>query len=153
MAGVNLPKDFDPKAHKARARKFAQTLPTRENCDLSDPQQEFLWMLVALPGMNGGQQAMPTSYNMLVSQHLSECGAMLQCPECGHMKEPLKVYVPPAASDAHWLTSPGRWMPPDKAPAGRSGDAIDKLVQGLSQQQKAAFLERLLRLREDGELQ
>lgn len=151
MPGLNLPKDFDPKAHKEKARKFAHRLPVRENCDLTDPQEMFLWMLVAPPGMNGGQQAMPSSYNMLVSQHLYECGAMLKCPECGYSKLPDKVYVPPDAHDPHWMTSPGRWVDPDEAPE-QDGNAIDKIVDALTVQQAASFLDRLLKLRERGEI-
>ena len=77
--GVNLPSGFNPKDKVFQ--KFAHTLPRRENCDLSNPKEMFLWMLVALPGVNGGQQIMPASYNMLVSEHLHQCGAILRCPE------------------------------------------------------------------------
>lgn len=151
MPGVNLPKDFDAKAFKQKTRKFAHALPTRDTCDLTDPMEMFLWMMVALPGVNGGQQVMPASYNMLVSQHLHACGAMLACEACGYEKTPAKVYVPPAAHDPHWLTSPGRWVSPDKAPQG-VGNAIDKSLAALPTHQKEALLQRLLKLRESGEL-
>lgn len=146
---VNLPKGFDPK-DKA-FKKFANKLPTKENCDLSDPRQMFLWMLVALPGMNGGHQAMPSSYNMLVSQHLYECGAMLQCPDCGHTKEPLKQYVPPAADDPHWMTSPGKWVRPEDAPTD-TVDPLDDALDKLTNQQQAALLRRLKTRHEEGRL-
>lgn len=149
MRPVNLPKNFDPK--DKQFKRFANKLPTRENCDLDDPREMFLWMLVALPGMNGGHQAMPASYNMLISQHLYECGAMLKCPECGHVREPEKVYVPPAAEDPHWMTSPGRWMTPDKAPR-RDGDALDATLDRLTNQQQAALFERLKRRHEEGQI-
>jgi len=151
VPGVNLPKDFDPKAFKQKTRKFAHAIPTRDTCDLTDPMEMFLWMMVALPGVNGGQQVMPSSYNMLVSQHYYECGAMLACPACGHEKTPEKVYVPPSAHDPHWLTSPGRWVAPGKEPADEE-NAIDKSLAALPSHQKAALLQRLLKLRESGEL-
>lgn len=151
MPGVNLPKGFDAKAHQQSARKFANMLPTRENCNLEDPREMFLWMLVALPGMNGGQQAMPSSYNMLVSQHMFECGAMLACPECGHSRVPQKAYVPPGAEDAHWMTSPGQWTDPDKVPP-REVDPMDDALDKLTNQQQAALFHRLKTRHEAGEL-
>lgn len=149
MRGVNLPNGFDPAEHKRRARKFANALPTRDNCDLDDPLEMFLWMLVAPPGVNGGAQAMPSSYNMLVSQHLYECGAMLRCPACGYSRDPEKTYVPPSADDPHWLTSPGRWSAPQDVPI-RGDDPIDKALQEMHPQMKAGLLQRLLKMREEG---
>lgn len=149
MPGVNLPKGFDPK-NKAY-KKFANKLPTRENCDLSDPKEMFVWMLVAQPGMNGGQQAMPSSYNMLLSEHLYECGAMLTCPECGHSKQPEKVYVPPPADDPHWMTSPGRWAKPGDVPP-REKDPLDDTLDRLTSLQQAALYDRLKKRREEGQM-
>ncbi len=148
MVAPNLPKDFDAAAHKRSARKFANTIPVRESCDLDDPKEKFLWMLVALPGMNGGQQAMPAAYNMLISEALWRRGAMLKCDSCGHMKEPEEVYVPPSASDPHWLTSPGRWVSKDKVPA--PVPKIDEVVEAMAPQLKAALFERLKRMHEEG---
>lgn len=92
---------FDPAKYN-----FAKGFPTRENCDLSDPKEMFLWMLVALPGVRGAQLVMPISYNMAVSEHLYECGARLAA-------DPVKKYQAPAANEPHWMTSPGRWVPLD----------------------------------------
>lgn len=151
MPGVNLPKDFDAEAHKLAARKFSNTVPTRETCDLDSPLEKFLWMLVGLPGMNGGQQAMPSSYNMLVSQALDKRGAMLKCEACGHMKDPEEVYVPPSAQDPHWMTSPGRWLPKDKVPQP-TGDQLDEVLDAMPAMQQAALLRRLERRRAEGDL-
>lgn len=152
----NLPKGFDVKAHERSARKFANMLPTRGNCDLTDPMEMFLWTYVAMPGMNGGQMAFPSSYGMLLSQHQFELGVMLQCGECGHTKDPSKVYLAPSAQDAHWMTSPGRWVSPEKAAeqtAKRAdGDPIDNALAPLSNQQKAALFERLRKQHEAGHL-
>lgn len=149
MPPVNLPKNFNPR--DPQFKKFSNRLPTKETCDLTNPREMFLWMLVAQPGMNGGQMAAPSSYNMLISEHLYECGAMLTCENCGHTKEPKKVYVPPSAEDPHWMTSPGRWVKPDQVPK-REGDALDSALDKLSNQQKAALFERLKRQREAGDL-
>lgn len=146
---VNLPEGFDPHEHKRRANKFANQLPTRDNCDLADPREMFLWMLVAPPGLNGGQQAMPAAYNMLMSQHLYECGAMLTCDQCGHARDPAKVYVPPSAADPHWMTSPGRWVQPRHARTD-TADPLDAAIDKLTNQQQAALLQRLQRRHKEG---
>lgn len=150
MPGVNLPKGFDAESHKRSAKKFANALPMRETCDLDNPREMFLWMLVALPGMNGGQQAMPSSYNMLVSEALYRRGAMLKCEACGHEKEPEEVYVPASAEDPHWMTSPGRWVPKDRAPVAE-GDQLDAVLEKMPAMQKAAILQRLEKLRAGGD--
>jgi hypothetical protein len=137
--GVNLPPGFDPKDRKYT--KFANALPTRETCDLTDPAEMFLWMLVALPGVNGGHQVMPSSYNMLVSEHLYRCGAMLQCPQCGHTKEPQCQYVSPSADDAHWMTSPGTWKDPKDVI--QQEDPMDVVLDKMPPQIQARLLRRL----------
>ncbi|OYN80416.1 phage gene 29 protein family protein [Mycolicibacterium sphagni] len=147
----NLPKDFDAEDHKRKARKFSNMVPTRENCDLADPLEMFLWTYVALPGMNGGQMGFPSSYGMLMSKHQFEVGVMLQCPQCGHSKQPEKVYVPPAANDPHWMTSPGKWTAPENAPK-RDGDPLDAALDGLTHQQQAALFERLQKKHQEGVL-
>ncbi len=141
MTGVNLPKGFNPK--DKQYRKFANKLPTRENCDLTDPREMFLWMFIALPGMNGGQMAFPASVGMVWSEHFHELGAMLECPDCGHTRQPEKVYVPPAAEDPHWLTSPGRWKKPGEVPKPDK-DAADAALDALTSTQQATILLRIL---------
>lgn len=109
----------------------------------------FLWMLVALPGVNGGYQAFPSSYNMLVSEHLYECGAMLQCPNCQHTQEPQKHWTAPAGNDPHWLTSPGYWVRGEKPE--QQTDAMDEALDKMTSQQQAALYERLKRKLQGGE--
>lgn len=145
--GVNLPDNFNK--DDPVYSKFVHNIPTRDNCNLDDPKQMFVWMFVALPGVNGGYQIMPSSYNMLISEHIYDCGAMLKCPSCGHMKDPAKVWIPPAANDPHWLTSPGRWVKPKDVPKDMV-DPIDDALNKLTTQQHAALLKRL-KEREKGE--
>lgn len=125
-------------------------LPRRENCDLTKPTEMFLWALVALPGVNGGYQVMPTAYNMVISEHLFEVGAMLECPQCGFSKDPMKKYQPPKAGEGHWLTSPGYWVTPE-TPDSQPHPAREALA-GLTATQKAELLDELLRERELGDL-
>lgn len=129
--------NFDPTKYT-----FNRGFPTRENCDLNDPKEMFLWMLAALPGVRGAQLVMPVSYNMTVSEHLHECGAQLACRSCGYMADPVKKYQPPSATEAHWLTSPGRWVSLD-TPDVKPHPAREVLGR-MSSQQKAELLELLL---------
>lgn len=146
VAGVNMPKGFDKRNYS-----FAKGFPTHENCDLDNPREMFLWAMVALPGQNGAQLVMPLSYLMMISEHLHEVGAMLTCEACGFSKQAQKVYVPPSGDDPHWLTSPGRWVDPDKAP-DRDGDPLDQAIEALTGTQKAALFARLKKLAEAGDL-
>lgn len=81
-------------------------VPTRENCDLTNPREMFLWMFTAVPGLNGAQLMLPPEFFMLISEHQYELGARLAA-------EPLKKYRPPTSNDPHWATSPGQWVPVD----------------------------------------
>jgi hypothetical protein len=125
--------------------RFAQGFPTRENCDLSNPREAFLWMLVALPGVNGAMLTVPVGYNMAVSEHLWECGARPAA-------EPLKKWIPPKATGPHWMTSPGRWAPVD-SPEDDQEHPADAALAKLTQQQKAELYERLRAMHERGALE
>ncbi|MCG7610337.1 DUF2744 domain-containing protein [Mycobacterium sp. CnD-18-1] len=146
MPGVNMPKGFDKRNYK-----FAKGFPIRENCDLDNPKEMFLWMLVALPGQNGAQLVMPISYLMMMSEHLHDVGAMLQCPECGFSKQPGKAYVAPSGNDPHWLTSPGRWVDPAAVPQ-RDSETLDEVLDKMPAIQQAALFERLKKRHEAGVL-
>ncbi|PJE24762.1 MAG: hypothetical protein CK431_04300 [Mycobacterium sp.] len=127
---------FDPSRYN-----FSKGFPTRENCDLNDPREMFLWMLAALPGVRGAQLVMPVTYNMVISEHLYECGARLAA-------EPVKKYQAPAANDPHWMTSAGRWVPldtPDSKPHP-ARQVLDKLTVA----QKAELLAELLKEQQGG---
>jgi len=110
--------------------------PRRENCDLNNPRQAFLWMMVALPGVRGAQMVMPIAYNELVSEHLWKCGARPSA-------DPVIKYQPPLANDPHWLTSPGRWVPVDSPEQGEANPAR-KALDKLTVQQRAELLRELL---------
>ncbi|WP_084510603.1 phage gene 29 protein family protein [Nocardia lijiangensis] len=76
--------------------------PTRENCDPSDPEEAFLWMLVGLPGSKGAPLLLPIQHLRAVSRRLWDCGAR-------PVADPVIKYRPPRAGDPHWLVSPGTW--------------------------------------------
>lgn len=122
--------------------KFTKGFPTRENCDLDNPREKFLWCLVALPGMRGASLAMPVDYLMMISEHLHECGV-------DFVRAPTKKWQPPKANDPHWMTSPGRWVSADTP--DEAGDPAQQALDALTRQQKAEIFERLKRMQESGD--
>ncbi|MFG1796683.1 DUF2744 domain-containing protein [Nocardia sp. NPDC049149] len=76
--------------------------PIRDNCDPTDPEEAFLWMLVGLPGLKGAPLLLPVQHLRAVSRRLWDCGAR-------PVGEPVIKYRPPRAGDPHWLLSPGTW--------------------------------------------
>ncbi|MGV7681579.1 phage gene 29 protein family protein [Mycobacterium kansasii] len=134
MIAQTIPPDF---------KEFTKGFPTRDNCDLSDPYQMFLWMFVALPYVKGGPLIMPIDYYQFVSRRLHDLGAMLQCPSCGHANAPTLKYQAPLATDPNWMTSPGKWVPvdtPDNDVRPPAAKAADQLMT----QQQAELLKELL---------
>ncbi len=100
--------------------------PTREVCNLDDPDEMFLWMLVGLPGQDGAPLPMPQSALRMVSRRLYNAGARFHPEHC------TIKYRPPQAGDPNILTNPGTWMgidEPDPDPKALFG--------GLSREQKA----------------
>lgn len=93
--------------------KWGKGFPTRDNCDLDDPKEMYLWTLVGLPGMNGGPLILPPEYLMMVSEHIFELVGPVKCEACGHLHDPEKKYIPPTGSEPNWATSPGQWVPAD----------------------------------------
>lgn len=110
--------------------------PTRENCDPSDPEEAFLWMFAALPHVKGAPLIMPIEYYRAVSQRLWDLGAR-------PAEEPTLEWIAPSASEPHWLTSPGRWVPAGSAPKRTDRDQARDAVANMSLQQKAELLKVL----------
>lgn len=114
---------------------WTKGFPVRENCDPNNPYEVFLWMLVALPGQNGGQLIMPVTYLQLVSKRLWDLG-------CRPAEAPTLKYRRPTGLEPHWMTSPGTWVPVDtpdddpRTPARRAADSLLPL-------QKAELLREL----------
>ncbi len=109
-------------------------LPTRENCDLTNPYEMFLWMFVASPGLNGAPLMIPIDSFQLWSKRLHDLGAMLVCENCGHTKTPTLKYQRAAAGDPNPWTAPGRWVPvdtpdPDPNPVAVAADTLPTAQQ------------------------
>lgn len=117
--------------------------PTRENCDRNDPEEAFLWMFAALPHVKGAPLIMPIEYYRQVSKRLWDLGAR-------PVEDPVLEWVPPSATEPHWITSPGRWVPAGTGPKRTELDEAKDAVARMSMQQKAELFKALKSL-EDGE--
>src|SRR5690606_9546717 len=80
-------------------------LPTKENCDPNDPEEAFLWQLIAMPGMKGAPVPFPIEYLRQVSRRIWNCGSR---PNVAEQKE---WYHPPQAGDISPMFAAGEWKP------------------------------------------
>lgn len=73
-----------------------EDLPTRENCDPTNPEEAFLWMFVGLPGVNGASMIMGPDYYRQISKQLWELGARPAEEPIKHLENGRWVYDDPA---------------------------------------------------------
>jgi len=75
----------------------------QENCDLTKPEEHFLWMLMAIPV---GNEMMPILENSArtISKHLYECGARF------HPKLQEKKYQAPPRGQQNHMNGAARWV-------------------------------------------
>jgi Protein of unknown function (DUF2744) len=88
-------------------KPFNKGLPQRNNCNLDDPYEMFLWCFVALPYVNGGPLIMPIDYYQHVSKRLYDLGLRLTA-------EPILKYEPPTGLEPNWMSCAGRWVAADE---------------------------------------
>ena len=119
--------------------------PTRENCDPTNPREAFLWMFAALPHVKGAPLIMPISYYEEISQRLWDLGAR-------PTEEPTLEWVAPTATEPHWLTSPGRWVPAGTAPKRTEQDEARDAISRMSMQQRAELFKVLEALEAGGQI-
>lgn len=108
--------------------------PLRENCDPTNPEEAFLWMLVGLPGMQGAPLPFPVEYLRQVSKRLWDCGARPST-------EPAIKYRRPSSSEPNWLTSPGSWVAVDEPDDVR--DPLGEALAAMTAVQKGELLQAL----------
>lgn len=100
-------------------------------------------MFAALPHVKGAPLIMPLEYYRAVSKRLWDLGARpVEAPEL--------EWVPPSATEPHWLTSPGRWVPAGSAPKRTEEEEARDAVAKMSLQQKTELL-KVLEALEAGE--
>ena len=103
--------------------------PRRENCDPNNPEEAFLWMFAAVPGVRGAPLIMPVSYYRAVSKRLWDLG-------CRPIEEPTLEWVAPTSADPNWITSPGRWVPAGSMAAQTDEDRAQAAVDQMTSQQQ-----------------
>lgn len=79
--------------------------PTQDNCDPKKPDEFMAWAMVAPPRMKGAALILPSEYCQLYSGDMWKKGFRW------HKRYQEIEWHPPASGDAHWLTSPGKWVP------------------------------------------
>ncbi|MBF6291796.1 DUF2744 domain-containing protein [Nocardia farcinica] len=106
-----------------------QGVPTRENCDLDNPRQKFLWMFTAMPGMQGAPLILPPEYWELMSWRICVLGGDL-------VHEPGQKWQAPVTNMATspW-TAAGKWVHPDEPEPERK--TIKEMIEALPQQDRA----------------
>lgn len=80
-----------------------QGVPTRENCDLTNPRQAFMWMFTAPPGQTGAPMMWTTDYFELLSWRMWVLGAR-------PVEEPTQKWVPPENMTANPWMAAGKWI-------------------------------------------
>ena len=99
-------------------------IPTRDNCDLSNPRQKFLWMFTAAPGQKGAPLVMPTEYYEMQSYHMCVLGADIKA-------KPKLKWRPPNNMVANRWGASGEWVDVDDPdpPRQTMADIVEKLPQ------------------------
>ena len=110
-------------------------LPTRENCDLRNPRQAFLWMFTGMPGVVGAPLIFPTEYWEEVSYHQWECGARPSA-------KPVKKYQVSRESMMNHWTAAGKWV--DLSEPDAPEKTLADVVEEMSQADKIALREVVL---------
>lgn len=108
------------KRQQVKSRPFAE-LPTREQCDPTRPDEAFLWMFVALPGVRGGPMLQTVSKTQEGSKRLWDLGAR-------PVEEPTLRYVRTSGTESNWATSAGRWVDASEVvPSDEIGVSLAKM--------------------------
>ncbi|MFD4294131.1 DUF2744 domain-containing protein [Rhodococcus sp. NPDC058532] len=115
-------------------------LPTIDKCDLSDPEEVFLWTYLGLPDVIGAPLVWPIPFWRKVSKHQIDCGLMLQCPSCGH-REPPKIKYRIDATEDLMMGGGGRWVPADEPDPER--DILAERLDAIRPDLQRAMLARL----------
>ena len=86
-------------------------IPLQQDCNLADPEEMFLWMFTALPGME--EQApmlVPPTWARKWSKRMYDAGARF------HPEEQTIKYIPPPQQSSILFAGGGRWVPIDEQP-------------------------------------
>lgn len=113
-------------------------LPTRDNCDLENPRQMFLWQYTALPGVVGAPMVFPVEYWELVSFHQWQLGSRLA-------EEPVKKYQVTQGSMLDPYSAAGKWVGLDEAdPETKTlADVVDEMPLAHQRELKQVVMDKM----------
>jgi hypothetical protein len=134
----------DGKAYHQWPAWEGQGVPLRENCDLDNPRQKFLWMFTAMPGMRGAPLMMPAEYWEMQSWRMCVLGADVVNEPTQKWQAPVNTVNPHMAA--------GQWVDLDAAEPERKtlADMVRELPQKDRADIRAAVLEQM-GLEDDGD--
>jgi len=115
-----------------------QGLPLRENCDLRNPRQAFLWMFTGMPGVVGAPLMLGTEYWEMQSWRMWILGARPSA-------KPTLKYQPPKNAVADRWTAQGEWvsMETPDLPQSSWTDVVAQLPQSDRAELKQVVLEKM----------
>ena len=114
---------------------MANGIPLQHECDLDDPEEMFLWMFTALPGIE--EQApmlVPPVWARKWSKRLYDAGARF------HPNEQKIKYIPPAQSGSFLNAGSGRWVSMNEVP---TTEETTPSIAGLSIAEKREVVKQL----------
>ncbi|MGC0364998.1 hypothetical protein ABH922_002982 [Rhodococcus sp. 27YEA15] len=113
-------------------------LPVRENCDLRNPRQAFLWMFTGMPGVVGAPLMLGTEYWEMQSWRMWILGARPSA------KPTLKYQPSSNALEDRW-TAQGDWVPMDTPDPPRSSweEIVAQLPHSDRAELKQVVLEKM----------
>lgn len=87
------------------------SIPTIDNCDLSNPEEVFLWAFTCPPGLEGSGAAvlLPPEYYRQMSRRLVELGAVLDVSRVS------RTYNAPRSGALLWEGGSGSWSDVDES--------------------------------------
>lgn len=117
-------------------------IPTRENCDMTNPRERFLWVFTSMPDMDGSILLLHNEVMEKLSERLCQVGAMLTCPSCGHEETPeIRWRMSPADPGLPFVGAAGEWVPADEVDGG--DDVVAARLAQMAPHVKRAVAERL----------
>lgn len=112
-----------------------QGVPTRDNCDLTNPRQALLWTFTAMPGMQGAPLMLPTEYWELQSWRQWVLGIR-------PAEEPTQKWQAPVTMAASPHMAAGKWVDLDTPEPERK--TLAQMIQELPQGERAAVRKAVL---------
>lgn len=117
-------------------------IPTRANCNPNDPEEAFLWAFTGMPDVVGALLLLPNDMMRKLSAHLVRVGAMMQCPCCGHEKEP-EILWRMSPTDVPMVGAAGEWVDASEPETDR--DVVAEKLAEMKPHVKKIVAERLAR--------